>query len=79
MLILLKEPKPYKGPLGWFFGKFNKGMDKSTDAYMSFTNVVTRKLKRGVVFIVILTIGAGVVGKLCPEVLFLKRTWDISM
>jgi HAE1 family hydrophobic/amphiphilic exporter-1 len=64
--LLLKEPKPYKGPLGWFFGKFNKGMDKSTDAYMSFTNVVTRKLKRGVVFIVILTIGAGVVGKFVP-------------
>jgi HAE1 family hydrophobic/amphiphilic exporter-1 len=33
---------------------------------MSFTNVVTRKLKRGVVFIVILTIGAGVVGKFVP-------------
>ena len=64
--LLLKKPQPYKGPLGWFFAKFNKGMDKSTDSYMSFTNVVTRKLKRGVVFIVILTIGAGVVGKFVP-------------
>ena len=43
--IMLKEPKPYKGPLGWFFGKFNKWMDKSTDSYMSFTNIVTRKIK----------------------------------
>lgn len=64
--LLLKEPKPYKGPLGWFFGKFNKGMDKSTEGYMSFTNVVSRKIKRGVVFIVILTIGAGIFGKLVP-------------
>jgi len=64
--ILLKKPEPYKGPLGWFFGKFNKGMDKSTDSYMSFTNIVTRKLKRGVVFIVILTVGAGIFGKLVP-------------
>ena len=64
--ILLKEPKPYKGPLGWFFGKFNKGMDKSTDSYMSFTNVVARKIKRGVVFMIILTIGAGIFGKLVP-------------
>lgn len=64
--ILLKEPVKYKGPLGLFFGKFNKGMEKSTDSYMKFTNVVARKLKRSVVFIVILTIGAGIFGKLVP-------------
>ncbi|MBU2949722.1 efflux RND transporter permease subunit [Tamlana agarivorans] len=64
--LLLKEPKPYKGPLGWFFEKFNKGMDRSTDAYMSFTNVIARKLKRGVIFIVILSVGAGVFGSMVP-------------
>jgi len=64
--ILLKEPKPYGGPLGWFFGKFNKWMDKSTDSYMSMTNVVTRKIKRSVVFIVIMTIAAGIFGYLVP-------------
>ncbi|GAB1309557.1 multidrug efflux RND transporter permease subunit [Urechidicola sp. KH5] len=65
--LLLKEPKPYGGPLGWFFGKFNKGMDRSTEGYMSFTNIVSRKIKRGVIFIVILTIGAGFFGKLVPS------------
>ncbi|MGB5357646.1 MAG: efflux RND transporter permease subunit, partial [Eudoraea sp.] len=64
--LLLKEPKPYKGLLGKFFGKFNQGMDKSTDAYMSFTNVVTRKLKRGVIFIVVMSLGAGIFGSLVP-------------
>ncbi len=64
--ILLKEPKPYKGPLGWFFGKFNKGMDKTTGSYMSFTNVMARKMKRGVVFILIMTVGAGIFMKLVP-------------
>ncbi len=64
--ILLKEPKPYGGPLGWFFGKFNKWMDKSTDSYMSFTNIVARKLKRSIIFIVIMTIGAGIFGSLVP-------------
>ena len=64
--LLLKEPKPYKGPLGWFFGKFNKGMDKTTASYMSFTNVVTRKLKRSFVFILIMTVGAGIFMKLVP-------------
>ena len=64
--ILLKKPQPYGGPLGWFFGKFNKGMDKSTDSYMSFTNVVARKVKRGAIFILLMTVGAGIFGKLVP-------------
>ena len=64
--LLLKEPTPYKGPLGWFFGKFNKWMDKSTDSYMSLTSVVTRKIKRSVVFIIIMTVGAGIFGALVP-------------
>jgi len=64
--LLLKEPKPYKGPLGWFFGKFNKGMDKTTDSYMSFANIVTRKIKRGVIFILIMVVGAGLFGKMVP-------------
>ncbi len=64
--LLLKEPKPYKGPLGWFFGKFNKGMDKTTDSYMSFTNVVGRKLKRSVIFILIMMVGVGIFGSLVP-------------
>ncbi len=64
--LLLKKPKPYGGPLGWFFGKFNKGMDRTTESYMSFTNIVGRKIKRGVVFILIMTLGAGIFGYLVP-------------
>ena len=64
--ILLKKPVKYKGPLGWFFDKFNKWMGKATDSYMSYTNIVTRKIKRSAIFIVILTIGAGVFGALLP-------------
>ncbi len=64
--LLLKEPKPYKGVLGKFFGKFNKGMDKATDSYMSYANVVARKLKRGVIFIVVMTLGVVLFGSLVP-------------
>ncbi len=64
--LLLKEPKPYKGSLGWFFGKFNKGMDKTTESYMSFASIVTRKIKRSVVFIIIMSIGVGIFGSLVP-------------
>ncbi len=64
--ILLKEAKPYKGLLGKAFGGFNRWMGKSTDSYMSFTNVVTRKIKRSVIFILIVTAAAGIFGKLVP-------------
>jgi HAE1 family hydrophobic/amphiphilic exporter-1 len=64
--LLLKEPKPYGGPLGWFFKKFNQGMDKTTDGYMGFASILSRKLKRGVIFIILMTIGAGFFGGLVP-------------
>ncbi len=64
--ILLKKPVKYKGLLGNFFGKFNNWMGRSTDSYMSFTNVVTRKLKRSAIFIVIISIAAGLFGKMVP-------------
>jgi HAE1 family hydrophobic/amphiphilic exporter-1 len=64
--ILLKKPQAYKGILGSFFGKFNRGMEKATDSYMSFTNIVTRKIKRGIIFLIIMTLGAGLFGKLIP-------------
>lgn len=64
--ILLKAPKEHKGPLGAFFRGFNKWMGKSTDSYMNFTNIMARKMKRGVIFIVLITIGAGIFGKLVP-------------
>lgn len=64
--LLLREPTPYGGWLGKFFGGFNKYMGKTTDAYMSFTNIVARKLKRSVIFIVIISIGAGIFSILVP-------------
>lgn len=64
--LLLKEPKPDKGVLGKIFTKFNQGVDKSTEKYTSFTGIVSRKIKRGIVFIMLMTVAAGIVGKFVP-------------
>jgi HAE1 family hydrophobic/amphiphilic exporter-1 len=64
--LLLKKPTPMKGPLGWFFKKFNDGFDRTSVGYMKFTNILTRKLKRGVVFIVILSASIVVISKFVP-------------
>ena len=64
--ILLKKPKPYRGPLGVFFKLFNKVFDRSTVTYTRFTHIVTRKIVMGLIFIAVICAGTGVVGKLLP-------------
>ena len=64
--LLLKKPKPFRGPLGLLFGAFNKAFDRSTDGYMKGTNIFVRKMVRGVVFIAIVLSVAGVAGKFLP-------------
>ena len=64
--LLLKAPKPYRGPLGLFFSMFNNAFDASTNVYTKMTRMVVRKALVGVVFIVAVCCGTGVVGKLLP-------------
>lgn len=64
--LLLREPKPYKGLPGRFFKGFNKIVVSGTGSYLSFTNIVTRKIKRSVVFILIVTIAAAVFMRIVP-------------
>jgi HAE1 family hydrophobic/amphiphilic exporter-1 len=70
--LLLKEPQSYKGILGKFFGGFNKVFDRSANTYMSYTNIVTRKIARGVIFIgilllLIIILGGWLPGGFIPE------------
>ena len=64
--LLLRKQKPYRGLMGKFFSGFNKAFDRSTEAYMSFTCIVTRKITRGLIFIIIVTACLGLLGKMIP-------------
>ncbi len=64
--ILLRKRKPVRGPLGAFFKLFNTVFDKSTEAYTGFTRIVTRRIAIGIIFILVLTIGLGLLGKRLP-------------
>lgn len=65
--ILLKgNSKPTKGILARAFGSFNNAFDKSTDSYLSLASVFTRKLSRGVIFILFTLVSAGLLGFLVP-------------
>jgi len=64
--LMLRKQKPYRGPLGIFFHLFNKAFGKSTDAYMGITRIVAGKIVRGLIFILVVTIAMGFLGKHVP-------------
>jgi HAE1 family hydrophobic/amphiphilic exporter-1 len=64
--LLLKKPEEPKGVLGGFFRAFNRWFDRSTESYTSVTRVVTGKLKRGVAYVIIAVIAAGIFGYFVP-------------
>ncbi|MHC4352192.1 MAG: efflux RND transporter permease subunit [Planctomycetota bacterium] len=64
--LLLRKQKPYRGPLGVFFKLFNKGFDKSTNAYTKLTSALTPKIARGMIFIILVVVGLGLLAEMVP-------------
>lgn len=66
--LLLKAPSenPKKGLLQRFFRSFNSGFDRTTEKYTKVTSLVTGKLKRGVIYILLATVAAGFFGSMVP-------------
>jgi hydrophobe/amphiphile efflux-1 (HAE1) family protein len=65
--MLLKEPKPMRGPLGVFFRGFNKVFDVTTNGYVNVSRLLVRRgiLTIGIVGIVVL--GAVFFAKMIPS------------
>ena len=64
--VLLRKPTPMGGPLGRFFGRFNRAFDRTTGKYMGFTQVVARKLTRSMLFVGVLVVGLVMLGGAIP-------------
>lgn len=64
--MLLKEPKPMRGPLGAFFRGFNKVFDKTTNGYVHVSRLLVRRgiVTIGIVGVVVL--GSVVFAKAIP-------------
>src|SRR3954464_14211930 len=62
--LLLKEPKPMRGPLGIFFRGFNKVFDVTTKGYVNVASMLTR---RGFLTIII------IVGVIVGSIFFARR------
>ena len=64
--LLLRKQKPYGGPLGMFFRLFNKVFDRTTKTYMGVTRIVAGKIARGLIFILVVAVAMGFLGKKVP-------------
>jgi HAE1 family hydrophobic/amphiphilic exporter-1 len=60
--LLLKEPKPMRGPLGVFFRGFNKVFDVTTSAYVSTAKMLVRRSVVSVLIVGVVILGAGYFG-----------------
>ena len=64
--MLLRKPTPGKGPVAWFFKKFNQFFDWVTAGYGSVVGGLTRKAARSMLLLVIVCGGIYALGKVVP-------------
>ena len=64
---LLRPAAKTQGPLGRFFAGFNRWFERATNGYISFTGVLIRKTVRSLLFLVMLAVAAGVLGRTLPS------------
>ena len=64
--ILLRPKKETSGPLGWFYGWFNRIFGRATEGYVSVSGGVIRKAVIGFVILAVMTAGIGLLGKQIP-------------
>src|SRR5882724_401388 len=64
--LLLRHRKKSSGPLGKFFGWFNRGFDKVTGGYVSWSHILIRRWVMAMLMLVGIAVVAGLMGKSLP-------------
>jgi HAE1 family hydrophobic/amphiphilic exporter-1 len=65
-LILRPADRAKRGPLAWFFGKFNRGFGWTTDRYIGWTRVLVRKTSIAGVLLLVFAGAALLSGRSLP-------------
>jgi hydrophobic/amphiphilic exporter-1 (mainly G- bacteria), HAE1 family len=66
MFLKAAEKGKSKGPIAKFFGLFNKGFDKTTSGYIGITGRLARKAVLSLLFVAVVLVLSGVLGKAVP-------------
>jgi HAE1 family hydrophobic/amphiphilic exporter-1 len=65
-MFLKPHHAPTRGPLGKFFGLFNRAFDRTTTAYVGWTRLLVRRSVLSILIVGIAIVGAGVLGSRLP-------------
>jgi HAE1 family hydrophobic/amphiphilic exporter-1 len=65
--ILLRPRKKTRGPLGWFYDRFNRVFGRATHGYVNWSRLAIRKAVLSFALLVVLAIGAGFFGSKLPS------------
>src|SRR3989442_15908558 len=65
--ILLRPRSKTRGPLGWFYDRFNRVFGSGTHGYVNWSRAAIRKTVLSFALLLVLAIGAGFFGKRLPS------------
>src|SRR4029434_920791 len=65
--MLLRPRKKTRGPLGWFYDRFNRIFGRATNGYVNLSRAAIRKAVLSFALLTVLAVGAGFFGKKLPS------------
>src|SRR4026209_271445 len=65
--MLLRPRKKTRGPVGWFFDRFNRVFGAATHGYVNWSRIAIRKAVLGFALLALLAVGAGLFGSRLPS------------
>src|SRR5207302_909047 len=65
--LLLRPRKKTRGPLGWFYDRFNRVFGSATRGYVNWSRAAIRKTVLSFALLLVLAIGAGLFGSRLPS------------
>jgi len=65
--LLLRPRKKTRGPLGWFYDRFNRIFSSATHGYVNWSRAAIRKAVLSFALLAVLAVGAGFFGKRLPS------------
>src|SRR6266446_3571879 len=65
--LLLRPRKKTRGPVGWFFDRFNRVFGMATHGYVNWSRIAIRKAVLSFALLAVLAVGAGLFGSRLPS------------
>src|SRR5207237_10009637 len=65
--VLLRPRTKTRGPLGWFYDRFNRIFGSATNGYVNWSRIAIRKALLSFALLAVVAVGAGLFGSRLPS------------